>query len=71
MESLQRGSLGSEVARCIRHQGPISLTRQAVVHFINIMAFIYFILFYFVFLPFLGPLPQHMEIPRLGVESEP
>ena len=29
------------------------------------VSFIYFILF--VFLPFLGPLPQHMEVPRLGV----
>ena len=27
-------------------------------------------LFIFAFLPFLGPLPQHMEVPRLGVESE-
>ena len=26
--------------------------------------------FFFVFLPFLGPLPWHMEVPRLGVESE-
>ena len=26
--------------------------------------------FFSVFLPFLGPLPQHMEVPRLGVESE-
>ena len=24
----------------------------------------------FVFLPFLGPLPRHVEVPRLGVESE-
>ena len=24
----------------------------------------------FVFLPFLGPLPQHMESPRLGVKLE-
>ena len=33
---------------------------------------IYFILFYFLFfLLFLGPLPGHMEIPRLGVEKEP
>ena len=23
--------------------------------------------FFFFFLPFLGPLPQHMEVPRLGV----
>ena len=28
------------------------------------------ILFYFVFLPFLGPLPRYIEIPRLGVQSE-
>ena len=33
--------------------------------------FILFIyLFILVFLPFLGPLPQHMEVSRLGVESE-
>ena len=29
-----------------------------------------FLFFVFVFLPFLGPLPQHMEVPRLGVKSE-
>ena len=33
-----------------------------------IYLFIY--LFIFVFLPFLGLLPWHMEVPRLGVESE-
>ena len=27
----------------------------------------YFIIYSFVFLPFLGPLLQHMEVPRLGV----
>ena len=27
--------------------------------------------FFLVFLPFLGPPPWHMEVPRLGVESEP
>ena len=32
----------------------------------NSCLFIYF----FVFLPFLGPLPQQMEVPRLGFESE-
>ena len=26
--------------------------------------------YFFVFLSFLGPLPRHMEVPRLGVESE-
>ena len=29
-----------------------------------------FLFFFLVFLPFLGPLPQHMEVPRQGVESE-
>ena len=34
-------------------------------------AHLYFIyLFIFVFLPFLGPLLRHMEVPRLGVQSE-
>ena len=27
--------------------------------------------FFFFFLLFVGPLPRHMEVPRLGVESEP
>ena len=26
--------------------------------------------FFLVFLPFLGPLSQHMEVPRLGVQLE-
>ena len=30
----------------------------------------FFLLSFFFFLPFLGPLPQHMEVLRLGVESE-
>ena len=34
------------------------------------MGFFCFVLFCFVFLLFLGPLPRHMEIPRLGVQSE-
>ena len=32
--------------------------------------FLILILFYFVFLPFLGPLLRHMEVPRLGVKLE-
>ena len=32
--------------------------------------FLFCFVLFFVFLPFLGPLPQHMEVPRLGVESE-
>ena len=34
-----------------------------------IYLFIYLFI-YFVFLPLREPLPQHMEVPRLGVESE-
>ena len=30
-----------------------------------------FVFFFFVFFPFLGPLLRHMEVPRLGVQSEP
>ena len=30
----------------------------------------YFLFIYLFCLPFLGPLPQHMEVPRLEVESE-
>ena len=31
----------------------------------------FFFFSFFVFLHFLGPVPWHMEVPRLGVESEP
>ena len=37
----------------------------------SLLYFQHFLFFFvFVFLPFLGLLPQHMEVPRLGVESE-
>ena len=29
-----------------------------------------FFFFFFVFFPFFGPLPRHMDVPRLGVKSE-
>ena len=36
----------------------------------SIFYFFIFIIIFFVFLLFLGPYPRHMEVPRLGVESE-
>ena len=33
-------------------------------------AFVSTLTFFFVFLPFLGPFPPHMEVPRLGVKLE-
>ena len=35
---------------------------------VNLFTFLFRL--FFVFLPFLEPLPQHVEVPRLGVESE-
>ena len=32
--------------------------------------FLYLFFLFFVILPFLGPLPRHMEVPRLGVQLE-
>jgi len=48
------------------YAGPSTHSKASGFYFI---LFIYYF-FFFVFLPFLGPLPRHMEIPRLGVESE-
>ena len=31
---------------------------------------LFYLFIYFVFLPFLELLPRHIEVPRLGVESE-
>ena len=37
----------------------------------SLWVFSFFFFFFFsVFLPFLGQLPRHMEVPRLGVSSE-
>ena len=33
----------------------------------NYVLFLFSFFFFFVSLPFLGPLPRHMEVPRLGV----
>ena len=49
-----------------------TMTKDMLPSVIKVDLFI-FILFYFiflVFLPFLGALLWHMEVPRLGVESE-
>ena len=35
-----------------------------------ILIFKFVLNFFFGLLPFLGPLPRHVEVPRLGVESE-
>ena len=40
------------------------------VYKVNCLFTFSFFLFLFVFLPFLGLLPQHMDVPRLGVELE-
>ena len=51
-----------------------SRNRQNIVNQLYFNKLVYFILFYFilffVFLPFLAPFLQHMEVPRLGVQSE-
>ena len=39
-------------------------------HLLTVSSLGFFFFFFFVFLPFLKPLLQHMEVPRLGVESE-
>ena len=45
--------------------------RRNVYFFIKYEEFCFvFVCFVFGFLPFLGPLPRHMQVPRLGVESE-
>ena len=42
-----------------------------LIHCLKLFFFTRFFFFFFlVFLPFLGLLPRHMEVPRLGVESD-
>ena len=37
---------------------------------VYLFIYLFIFIFFLVFLPFLGSLPQHMEVPRLGVELE-
>ena len=49
----------------------ISFLLQGLASFMmETIAFILLLLLLFVFLPFPGPLPRYMEVPRLGVELE-
>ena len=58
--SLERaGDCGPQILNC----GLVSLGVSALGLAIST-------LFFFVFLPFLGLLPRHMEVPRPGVELE-
>ena len=68
--SLQDPKCCNQNLNPLRHRG--NSRRCYFFSLLNFLYYRWFILFYFffVFLPFLGPLPQHMEIPRLGVESE-
>ena len=67
-------TLNIMLAVCLSHTAFINLRNFCTI--LRIFYFFYFfILFYlsfwfFFFLPFLGPLPRHMEVPRLGVKSE-
>ena len=36
----------------------------------RLLIFLFYFITFFVFLSFLGPLPGHIEVPRLGVQSE-
>ena len=44
--------------------------RQAEGRQVLLILLLLFFFFFFVFLPFLGPHPWHIEVPRLGIESE-
>ena len=73
MALMQDVSVESEVIRERKERNRSTwklsiLSAQFVVN-PKLLFFFYFILF-FVFLPFPGSLPRHMEVPRLGVELE-
>ena len=44
--------------------------KRKVLKYIHTLLELYVFVFFFVFLPFLGPIPRHMEVPKLGVELE-
>ena len=52
---------------CILKMKHLSVALFDIIFSHSVLSFFFF----FVFLPFLGPLSRHMEVPRLGVQSEP
>ena len=56
------------------HSLSLNWISQDVIQTLSLFWFLFlwgfFCFFVLVFLPFLGPLQRHMEVPRLGVESE-
>ena len=62
-------SLESKLDRKLREKGIFQLN-WAFYLFIYLFYYYYFFVFLLLLLLFLGPLPRHMEVPRLGVESE-
>ena len=48
-------------------RSPLFLPHHLTQH---VKYYMYFLFFFFCFVSFLGPHPQHMQVPRLGVESE-
>ena len=61
------------IQRCILNPLCHSVNSLHIFQSANMMSFYLFssnFFFFFVFLPFFWPLPQHMEVPRLGVQSE-
>ena len=60
---------GTRNSRRWGERRPSSATASTTL--IECLAYVWdFFFFFFVFLPFLGPILRHMEVPRLGVESE-
>ena len=58
-------SLGKQCVLCC-----IIVTRRHFLYCYSIPFYFIYLFIYFVFLPFLGPLPRHMAVPRPGVQSE-
>ena len=54
-----------EETESMRKQQKIKVVKQSAIAFFKITCALFI---YFVFLPFVGPLPRHVEVPRLGAQ---
>ena len=75
-EFLNRGGFGVAISQEVRSTGRLfgadlfHSKHTLFILFIYLFIYFYFLLLLLLLLLFLGPLPLHMEVPRLGVESE-
>ena len=69
-EAEVRGVLRQDVESNVPRPHKVTFTLSYILFYFILFCLLSFLLLLLLLLLFLGPLPWHMEVPRLGVKSE-